>query len=127
MSIICLTRGLSLIGFGVIWLLSMVCLLLRINASFLCYTDYLNFIKDDINHILQKPIDPNSSTLPLFCCSSLLLTCRTQLAFNHSCRCQSTPSEQRPIIPHHLHWKDICCDIHVSQSVALLHAEKKEK
>ena len=52
MNIIRLTRGMSLIGIGLIWLLSLVCLLMRIIASFLCYTGYLNFIKDPISHVL---------------------------------------------------------------------------
>ena len=36
-SIFCLTRSLSLIGIGVIWLLSLVCFLLRITTSVLPY------------------------------------------------------------------------------------------
>ena len=45
-------RGLSLIGIGAIWLLSLVCLLMENIASFLRYTIYLNFIKDPISHVL---------------------------------------------------------------------------
>ena len=52
--IICLTRSLSLIGIANIWLLSLVCLLMRIIANFLRYTGYLNFIKDPINHVLLQ-------------------------------------------------------------------------
>ena len=53
MSIISLSRGLSfIIGIGIIWLLSLVCLLMRTMAIILRYTDYLNFITDRINHVL---------------------------------------------------------------------------
>ena len=52
MSIICLVRGMSLIGVNTIGLLSLVCLLMGIIASFQRYTGYLNFIKDPINHVL---------------------------------------------------------------------------
>ena len=41
----CLIRGMSLIGIDHIWLQTLVCLLMRIIASFLCYTGFLNFIK----------------------------------------------------------------------------------
>ena len=51
MSIICLIRGLSLIGIGAIWLLSLVCLLMRITASFLRNTDYLNFLQDHVSQV----------------------------------------------------------------------------
>ena len=44
MSITCLMRRLSLIGIDAIWQLSLGCLLMRSIASFLRYTDYLNFI-----------------------------------------------------------------------------------
>ena len=45
MSIISLMRGMSLIGIGAIYLLSLVCLLMRIVASFLRYTGILNLKK----------------------------------------------------------------------------------
>ena len=48
MIIICLMKGLSLIDIGVIWLLSLVCLLMRIMTRFLHYTGHLNFIKDHV-------------------------------------------------------------------------------
>ena len=44
MSKICVTKGLSLVGIGVMWLLNLACLLMRIIASFLRYIDYLSFI-----------------------------------------------------------------------------------
>ena len=52
MSIICLTRGMSLIGIGVTWLLSLVYLLMITITSFLRYSGYLNIKKDYINHVL---------------------------------------------------------------------------
>ena len=48
MIIIGLMKGLSLIGIGVIWLLSLVCLLMRTMTGFLHYTGYLNFIKEHV-------------------------------------------------------------------------------
>ena len=42
----------SLVGIDDIWLLSLVYLLMRIIASFLRYTGYLNIIKDPICHVL---------------------------------------------------------------------------
>ena len=48
---ICFMRGLSLKGIGAIWLLSLVCLLMRIIVSFLRYTVYLKFIKDPIHFV----------------------------------------------------------------------------
>ena len=50
MSIICLTRGMSLIGIGVTWLLSLVYLLILIIKRFLRYSGNQNFKKDYINH-----------------------------------------------------------------------------
>ena len=38
-------RGMSLIGIGAMELLSVLCLLIRVIASFLRYTDYTNFDK----------------------------------------------------------------------------------
>ena len=52
MSIIQLMKTLSLIDIDVIWLLSLVYLLMRIIASFLCYTGYQNLIKTPISHVL---------------------------------------------------------------------------
>ena len=45
MSIICLMRGMSLMSIGAIYLLSLVCLLMRIMASFLRYTGNLHLKK----------------------------------------------------------------------------------
>ena len=50
--IICLTRSLSMIGIADTWLLSLMCLLMRLIASFLRYTGYLNFMKDHVSHVL---------------------------------------------------------------------------
>ena len=47
-----LMTGLSLIGIDVTWLLSVVCLLMRIMTCFLRYSGYLNFIKCHIMHVL---------------------------------------------------------------------------
>ena len=52
MSITCLMRRPSVISIDFIWRLSLVCLLMRIIASFLHYTGYLNFINDHISHML---------------------------------------------------------------------------
>ena len=52
MSIICLMRGMSLLCIGVIWLLSLVCFLMRIMIRFLRESGYLNFTKDHINIVL---------------------------------------------------------------------------
>ena len=49
MSITGLRRRLSLIGIDAIWQISLGCLLMRTIASFLCYTDYLNFINGPIS------------------------------------------------------------------------------
>ena len=46
------TRRLSLIGIDAIWQLSLGCLLMRIIASFLSYTGYLNFINGPISRVL---------------------------------------------------------------------------
>ena len=46
-----LDKGLSLIGISVIKL-SLVCLYMRIIASFLGYTGYLNFIKHSLSQVL---------------------------------------------------------------------------
>ena len=54
MSITGLMRGLPLIGIDAIWRLSLVCLSMRITASFLCYTGYLNFINDPISRVLLQ-------------------------------------------------------------------------
>ena len=50
-SIISLMRSLLLIGIDAIWLLSLVCMLMRIIASFLHYTCYLNFTKIPISPV----------------------------------------------------------------------------
>ena len=52
MSITGLMRRLSLIGIDAIWQLSFGCLLMRIIASFLRYTGYLNFINGPMNRVL---------------------------------------------------------------------------
>ena len=44
--------GLSLIGINGIWLLSLVCLLMRIRTSILRYTGNLSFKQDHINHFV---------------------------------------------------------------------------
>ena len=52
MSIVCLTRGLSLIGTGIIWLLNLACLLMWIMSNILRYTGQLSFIKDHMDYVL---------------------------------------------------------------------------
>ena len=52
MRIIFLMRSMSLIGMVVIWLLSFVCLLIRIMTRFLRYTSYTDLIKKHIKHVL---------------------------------------------------------------------------
>ena len=47
-----LDKVLSLIGIGATWLLRLVCLLMRIIASFLRYTGDINFIKYPISPVL---------------------------------------------------------------------------
>ena len=44
-SVVCWIGGPSLVGVGVVWQLSLVCLLTRIMISFLCYYGYLNLIQ----------------------------------------------------------------------------------
>ena len=66
MSIICLTRNLSLIDTDAIWLLSLVYLLMRVITSFLRYTGYLNFIKYPKQHFTAN--SSPCTTTELSCC-----------------------------------------------------------
>ena len=56
MSLICFMINLAVIGTDAIWLLSLVCLWMRIIANFLRYIDYLNLIKYHISHLLSSII-----------------------------------------------------------------------
>ena len=62
MSIICLTKGLSLIDIGAIWLLSLVYSLMRIIASFLRDAGYLNFMKYPISQVVLRIFSLCSTT-----------------------------------------------------------------
>ena len=73
MSIICLMRGMSLIGINAIWLLSLACLLMRIMARFLHYTDNLNF---------KSCFIANSSSCTTIEMSFILTSCLTAIK-NH--------------------------------------------
>ena len=70
MRIIELMRRLLLIGIDAIRRLSLVCFLMRIIASFLRYTGYLNFINDPISRFIT--ISSSCTTTQL---SILLTTC----------------------------------------------------
>ena len=69
MSIICLTRGLSLIGICVIWVLNLVLVLKRIMANIIRYTGYIKFIKyNNIDHTVLLII----VRVLLLCCLNVL-------------------------------------------------------
>ena len=52
MSIISFVRGMLLIGLGAVWLLNVVCMLMRIIANFyIILVSYRNFTKDPISYV----------------------------------------------------------------------------
>ena len=67
-----LMSRLSLIGIDAIWQLSLGCLLMRTTASFLRYTDNLNFINGPINRVLLLNYSASTTTeLSIFFTSCL--------------------------------------------------------
>ena len=54
MNTICLMEGMLLIGIGVIWLLSWICLLMRIKTNFFRYSGCINLLDGHIKYVLHK-------------------------------------------------------------------------
>ena len=85
------TRHMSLIGIDAIWWPSFVCLLMRIIASFLRYTGYLNFINDPISSVILLILVHVLLRTEL---SILLTSCRTVIK-NHIIKYCTTIYERK--------------------------------